>query len=240
MAISPHEQPGWRWQHPQPNGGYMVVDGSMVRYGPEQATVPPGQRPVMSSEYYQNMPYRAGPMPMLPGQQCPQQASFGPYSYHASSTVPPYKQHPAQEQQPQQQPMERTMPSIPSLSSIPSREHQGSHQSCSGSFDGSTSPSIKSEPMSMMSTQTDSTYAISSAGGTKRSPASSPRTIIPIIPIGGASEIQFHTPIDNLMREIQAKRVSGPGLNEEGGTNTEIELQEKEIKAHASKVNTLV
>ncbi|KAH8881512.1 hypothetical protein GQ53DRAFT_511955 [Thozetella sp. PMI_491] len=233
MAISP-QQPGWqRWPQQQPqqqqhhhhhhhNSEYVVVDPSMMPYDSQPVTSGPLQRPMLATEFF-HVPYRPGSMASMTGPQYSHQMQFNQYSFNTASPVSPFKQ----------QYPDRPVPRIAPLGSSQSRESSYSHDSRSSSIDGSRSPSIKSEATSLASTHNESAGAAAPA---KKTPASSSRTIVPIIPISGGVEATFHTPIDNLMREIQAKRKL-TGATEETPCASDAKAEPKESKTAQKKPN---
>ncbi len=176
-----------------------------MSYDSQPVTSAPLQRPMMAPDFFPNMSsYRTAPIPTMAGPQYSPQMPFNNYHFGSSSSVTPFKQqHP-----------DRPVPRIMPVGSNQSRESSYSHESQPCSVDGSRSPSIKSEVTSLASMKAETAM---SASPERRAGASAPwdpmppprlrpRRSTPSLRLNEAAEAQFNTPIDTLMRDIQAKR----------------------------------
>ena len=228
MAITA-QQPAWqRWPQQPHNPEYMVVPTTMMPYDTQTVTSGPLQRPMMASDFFPSMSsYRTAPMTNMGGPQYSPHVPFNSYHFGSPSPVAPFKQPN----------LERPMPRIMPIGSHQSRESSYSHESQSCNMDGSRSPSVKSESTALSSVKSEMSMDGSPKADKKQrtgrsSISAASRTIDPIIALNEAAEAQFNTPIDTLMRDIQAKRKQvGP---KDEATHTAERLETLKVTKKAS------
>lgn len=187
LGLQPPPPENWeRWsQHHPTNADYSMMGPSMVPYEARPGTTVPLQRSALPPHFVASPAFNLGPMtPVTSPGTYHGPVSYGGYvSYSPSPTLDaPFKsQHCLERPQPT---LMHAEPGFPK------------HKDGWRSVERSPSPSIKSE--AQMSTSATSTASDSSATSTAS------KNIVPNVRVNGAPVHEFHTPMDKLMRTIQA------------------------------------
>ncbi|KAK4179865.1 hypothetical protein QBC36DRAFT_375643 [Triangularia setosa] len=205
MALSEHlpAPANWsRWpQHHPTSGDYTMMEHNVMPYESRQTTTaPPPQRPPLASQYFNSAPFSLAPITNSgPAPQYQPPVTYSGYHSYAPSPVlgSPFRAHAYPEQQ------TRVMSAEPSLvrgSGTPSVGHSPVQES--------RSPSVGAERQ--LSVTAEATLPC--------------KTIEANLPVAGQQTHEFHTPLDTLMKAVQAKTAKPT----EGKTDaSENELQER-------------
>lgn len=182
-----------RWPQHHPNNDYPMIDSGMLPYDSRPGGPDPLHRPMVPShQFFSNPPYNPAPLTSMATsgyqqQQQQQQAAFTTYGSFPSSLttmVSPFK------------PPSLERPQLP-LGPMSKPEGAGGYEypkdRRSSYVSGSPSPSVKSEAQ------------MSSARSVASSRSSVARTITSNAPVGNATQIDFNTSVDALMKAIQSK-----------------------------------
>ncbi|GAB1315014.1 DNA-binding transcription factor [Madurella fahalii] len=187
LGLQPPPPENWeRWpQHHPTSADYSMMGPGMVPYEPRPGTTAPLQRSTLAPHFVAGPAFNLNPMtPATSPGTYHGPVSYGGYvPYGPSPTLDaPFKS---------QHCLERAQPTF--MHTEPGFQR---HKDGWRSAERSPSPSIKSE--TQMSTSANSTTSDSSATSTAS------KNIIPNVRVNGAPVHEFHTPVDKLMRTIQA------------------------------------
>ncbi|KAK4646492.1 DNA-binding transcription factor [Podospora bellae-mahoneyi] len=185
MALSEHlpAPASWsRWpQHHSTSGDYAMMEHNVMPYESRQATAAPPQRPPLASQYFSSTPFSLAPI--TNGVPAPQYQPPVTYSgYHSYTPSPvlgsPFRANTYPEQQTRVMPVESGLARgsvTPHAGHSPVQENQ--------------SPSVKAERQ--LSIPAEVTMPC--------------RTIEANLTVAGQQPHEFHTPLDTLMKAVQAK-----------------------------------
>ncbi|KAK0636191.1 hypothetical protein B0T17DRAFT_587436 [Bombardia bombarda] len=192
LALTAHPPAAASWDRwPQTNHSsneYAMMDAGVVPYDSRPVTSPPLQPPATTSHFFSNPSFSAAPMTSMtaPHYSPPVHVPYGSYSSYSPSLIlsSPFKHH----QEPER-PQLRIIPSDTDATraSLYLRDSRRYNE-------GSRSPSVKSDSQ------------MSSAKSVTSNRSSGPRVITSNVSVNGASQVEFNTHIDALMKAIQAKK----------------------------------
>lgn len=211
LGLPPPPPESWeRWpQHHPTSADYAMMATGLLPYDHRPVTTAPLQRPALAPHFVAGPPFHLTSMTPV--------ASPGTYhgSVHYAGYIP-YSPPPAADApfKPQHC-VERPQPSEMHLEPGFQRPSDG----CL-SAERSPSPSIKSE--AQMSTSAGSTVSDATTAT-----STSSKGLVPNVRINGAPVHQFHTPVDKLMRAIQAMMVDENSTDKAGSTQADQEKQTK-------------
>ncbi|KAK0664439.1 hypothetical protein QBC41DRAFT_20843 [Cercophora samala] len=210
MALSEHlpAPANWsRWPQHHPTGGdYAMVEHNVMPYESRQTTAAPPQRPPLASQYFSSTPFSLAPITnSVPAPQYQPPVTYSGYHSYAPSPVlgSPFRAHPYPEQQTRVMSVESGLVRgsvTPSVGHSPVQE--------------SRSPSVKAERQLSVTTE-----------------ASLPcKTIEANLPVAGQQTHEFHTPLDTLMKAVQAKAEKSSEAKTEA---SETETQDRGLPSSA-------
>ncbi|KAK4184308.1 hypothetical protein QBC35DRAFT_60321 [Podospora australis] len=213
MALSEHlpPLPSWsahRWpQHPPSGGDYPIMDANNM---PSHTTsAPPPQRSSLASQYYPNYTISLAPITTIPAPhyQQPPVTYMGYQSYTPS----------------------------PILGSPFRAQHFSEEQMLRGS---ETSRSVYSTAQESSSPRGKIERRGSITATTPVSLPSKPcKTIAYIAPVAGAETREFHTPLDDLMKAVQAK-TQPDALGSKGEPHSQQDQTSALVQPSGSSANT--
>ncbi|KAK4204299.1 hypothetical protein QBC40DRAFT_217488 [Triangularia verruculosa] len=188
MALSEHlpAPANWsRWPHHHPTSGdYSMMEHNVMPYESRQTTAAPPQRQPLASQYFASPPFSLAPITnTVPAPQYQPPATYSGYPSYAPSPVlgSPFRAHTYPEQQARVMSVE---PGVARGSGTASANHSPVQES--------RSPSVKAERQ----------LSITDASQVSTLPC---KTIEANLPVAGQHTHEFHTPLDTLMKAVQAK-----------------------------------
>ncbi|KAK3378026.1 hypothetical protein B0H63DRAFT_233495 [Podospora didyma] len=184
------------------------MNASMASYESRQGTTAPLERSIMAPHFFTSTSFSAAPLATIPAPELEQQAgTYGAYaSYNSSPTLgSPFRQ---------QQFMERPELSVLASEAVSGRGFRYPRDSRS-SLDETPSPSVKVESET------------STVKPSISNPPTPSRTFTPNSLVNGGNQVMFNTPLDALMKTIQAKAEVGSTVDTSENGQDPIKTQVK-------------